>query len=336
MCACHPAARSPAVIIAAAIMCACLSACARAPDPWVAGAGTIEVDEIDVAPLAAARVSRIVATEGAVVHAGDTVVTLVLTGLPADIAQRQARVLAAEATLRDLQAGARQPEIARAEVEFRSAEGDAASAQREVERLTPLAATHVVSQQALDAAKTLAFAAAGRRDAAREALQLVTAGARPERIAGAHAEVDAAKASLSAARSAATDLVLLAPIAGTVLARHVMQGEVVPAGTPTMTIGDLTHPWVRVFVAARALPGLRLGQSASAHVDGLPGQTFPGRIVSIDASAQFTPRVALSEEERADLLFGVKVALDDTTRTLKPGLPAQVRIDTAATRGTPR
>jgi HlyD family secretion protein len=46
--------------------------------------------------------------------------------------------------------------------------------------------------------------------------------------------------------------------------------------------------------------------------------------VAINDKAEFTPRVALTEEERADLLFGVKVELADTTGVLKPGLPATV------------
>jgi HlyD family secretion protein len=51
--------------------------------------------------------------------------------------------------------------------------------------------------------------------------------------------------------------------------------------------------------------------------------------VAINPKAEFTPRIALTERERADLLFGVKVALSDTTRALKPGLPVTVRFESA-------
>lgn len=53
-------------------------------------------------------------------------------------------------------------------------------------------------------------------------------------------------------------------------------------------------------------------------------------MTSIATEAEFTPRVALTERERADLLFGVKLEILDTTGTFKPGLPATVTIDTAA------
>ncbi|HEX6051105.1 MAG TPA: hypothetical protein VFZ21_17615, partial [Gemmatimonadaceae bacterium] len=56
------------------------------------------------------------------------------------------------------------------------------------------------------------------------------------------------------------------------------------------------------------------------------------RVSAIATEAEFTPRVALTEKERADLLFGVKLDILDTTGTFKAGLPATVTIDTSATR----
>jgi HlyD family secretion protein len=50
----------------------------------------------------------------------------------------------------------------------------------------------------------------------------------------------------------------------------------------------------------------------------------PGRVVASRDRAEFTPRVALTEEERADLVFGVKVAIADTTGALRAGLPVTV------------
>jgi HlyD family secretion protein len=71
---------------------------------------------------------------------------------------------------------------------------------------------------------------------------------------------------------------------------------------------------------------VRLHARAEGVLDGLPDRPFTGEVVAINSKAEFTPRVALTEEERADLLFGVKVAFRDTTGALKPGLPITVRI----------
>jgi HlyD family secretion protein len=75
---------------------------------------------------------------------------------------------------------------------------------------------------------------------------------------------------------------------------------------------------------------VRQGQAAVARLDGFPKRPIPGRVVAINPQAEFTPRVALTEGERADLLFGVKVALTDTTGLLRAGLPATVTLDEKA------
>ena len=58
-------------------------------------------------------------------------------------------------------------------------------------------------------------------------------------------------------------------------------------------------------------------------------QPFPGRVVSISSAAEFTPRAALTEEEQANLVFGVKLVLAKSGGALKAGLPADVRIASA-------
>jgi HlyD family secretion protein len=270
--------------------------------------------------------------EGESVRAGDTLVSLTQSTILSDVDARRARVAAAEAQLRDLQAGARPAEIAATEAELRAAESEVSRTAQDLTRLTALAQTGGVSPQQVDAARNTATVAAARRDAARDALGLIREGTRPQRVAAARAEVQTARAALAAALQAASDLVLLAPVGGTVLLRSAEPGEVLGAGIAALTVGELARPYVRIYVNQRALPGVRLGAPAEGVLDGLAEVTFPGVVVAINSKAEFTPRVALTEEERADLLFGVKVAFRDTTGALKPGLPITVRISAARPR----
>ena len=138
-----------------------------------------------------------------------------------------------------------------------------------------------------------------------------------------------ARAALDAAQRTASDLVLLAPVSGMVMLRNAEPGEVLGAGFSAMTIGELARPYVRIYVNQRVLPRVRLGAHAEGFLDGLPDHPFNGEVEAINNKAEFTPRVALTEEERADLLFGVKVAFHDSTSMLKPGLPITVRITPA-------
>ena len=284
--------------------------------------GTIEFTQTDVASTVPARVERILVEEGASVTAGDTIATLKQTGLPQDIEQRRARVTAAEADLADLQRGARPAELDRARAELRSATSEAERTASDSLRMSRLLGAGGISQAEFDAVAGAARVAGARRDAARDALRLLEAGSRPDRISASRAAVAAARAQLAMGQAAANELVLTAPVSGQVMARHVEPGEVIGAGIPVMSLGDTHHVWVRVYVTAPVFASIKVGDTVPVTIDGLAGESFPARITALATAAEFTPRVALTEKERADLLFGVKLELTDSTGRLKAGLPA--------------
>lgn len=159
---------------------------------------------------------------------------------------------------------------------------------------------------------------------------LLRQGARTNAVRQAEAAVAAARAGLAAVTATADELVLVAPVAGVVLGRYADPGEVLGAAVPAVAVGETGRPWVRVYVPAAALAGVRIGQPASVRLDASPDRAFAGRVAAVRPEAEFTPRIALTEEERADLLFGVEITISDTTGAVRPGLTATVVIDTAA------
>jgi membrane fusion protein YbhG len=305
-----------------------VAGCSGGGGDGIEAVGTVEIREHDVAPMTAARVARLLVDEGATVDAGDTVAVLSVSTLAADIDQGRARVATAQAVLREAEAGPRNAEIERAEADLRAAEAEADRASKDLVRIQALTESGALAQQQLDVARTLAATTANRRDALRETVRLLRQGTRPERIAGARAEVETARAALAGAQATRSDLVLLAPVRGVVLGRHAEVGEVVAAGTPVVTIGESGKPWVRVYVSPSDAARLTVGAPAVATLDDLRDREFPGRVASVATKAEFTPRVALTENERADLLFAVKVELEDATGMLKAGLPVNVRLRT--------
>src|SRR6185503_12475361 len=106
-------------------LCGLSAACGRSGDGAVRATGTIEVREVDVSPLVPARVVRVLVDDGHAVRLGDTLATLTQSTTRADIAQAEAGVRAAEASLREAVAGARPREIDRAEADLRAAEAEA-------------------------------------------------------------------------------------------------------------------------------------------------------------------------------------------------------------------
>jgi HlyD family secretion protein len=304
-----------------------LSSCARPSTATVEATGTLEVVEVDVSPTSPGRVARVLVDEGAAVRAGDTLAVLTIPTLSADVAQREAKAASASAVFQEAERGPRAAEIASAAAELAAAEAAADRASRDVERLRPLAARQNVSAQDFDAARALAAGMAGHRDALRAQLQLLREGTRPERIHAAEADARGARASVASALATARDLVLVSPVTGTVTNRSAEPGEVIGAGQAALTVAQTGRQTVRVYVSEAVLPRVRVGQNVHGLLDAFPDHEFKGRVVSLSTQAEFTPRVALTEKERADLLFGVKVEFSDTTGMLKAGLPITVRID---------
>lgn len=286
--------------------------------------GTLEVTAVDLAPMVPARVVRINVDEGDAVKAGDTVAVLTQAGLHDQVAEAAAKVAAAEAQLLELERGSRPEEITRAEQDLASAAALADQMKADEVRARTLSSTQVISRQQLEQAVARSAEAEARRRSAAEALALVREGARVETREAARAAVAQAKAAQARVEATVGDLVMISTVSGTVLVRAAEPGEVLNAGTPAITIGDVSRPWVRVYVGQKLLPTLHLGDTVTALFDDFPDHPFYGEIVSLATKAEYTPRVALTERERADLLFGVKIQFADTSAMMKPGVPVTV------------
>lgn len=311
-----------------------LSGCQRASAPTVAF-GTLEMVEVDVGPMQSARALRVLVREGDAVRKGDTLAVFVIPTLAANEAQADARLRASRESARELSTGARSQEISRAESGLQAAEAEAVRASADLSRLAPLAANGDVSKSTLDMAAASARSSAARRDAAKAELALLRAGARDERRQAAAADVRGAVAASDALRATANDLVLLAPTDGVVLSRNVEPGEVLAIGASAITLGQPSRPWARIFVSQFVLPSIKPGDTLVARLDG-DSTAYRGRVAAIASKAEFTPRVALTDQERADLLFGVKIEFDDQRQRLKAGLPITVTLPVSTATRAPQ
>jgi HlyD family secretion protein len=309
----------------AATLALALASCARLGD-GVRGSGTIEMDEVDVASLIGGRVSRLFVDEGEAVQAGDTLAMLDRGEVVADLEAQVALADGSLAQLRDLREGPRAAEIEAAQSALEAAKAQAKLAAAEAQRVESLFKSNVASQADVDRAEAARDAAAASRDESARRLALLEAGTRREQVTAAEKATEAARAQLAAARSRARELVLVAPITGVVLLKNLLPGEIAQPGVPVVTLGNPDSLWLRAYIAVPRLGEVKLGAPAEVTTPGAPGKRFPGRVVEIASRAEFTPRAALTEEERANLVFGVKIALAPSNGTLKAGLPAEARI----------
>lgn len=143
----------------------------------------------------------------------------------------------------------------------------------------------------------------------------------------AQATLRHAEAGRREAFTARSDLTISAPIDGVVTTRMTDLGEVVSAGSPLLTLVDLDHLYLRVFVPEAEIGKVRLGLPAMIYTDAFPGKPFPATVRYISSRAEFTPREVQTVEERVKLVYAVKLYLDaNPDHRLTPGLPADAMI----------
>ena len=179
---------------------------------------------------------------------------------------------------------------------------------------------------AAEAQYEVASAAVAVAQAQVEGLQI---GATPEQIAAAEAQVAIARSALAAVEVQLDKLALRAPISGLVLERPVHVGEVAVPGAPLLTLADLDALKLTIYVREDQLGRVQLGQAVSVTVDAYPDRVFPGTVDMISNQAEFTPKNVQTQEERANMVFAVKVSMQNPDHALKPGMPADALLPEA-------
>jgi HlyD family secretion protein len=176
-------------------------------------------------------------------------------------------------------------------------------------------------------------------DEAQRVLDELRLGPDPDRLDLAQARLTLAKAQLTAAQAKADvdlqtldlqleKLRILAPSDGVVTARHIEPGEVLAAGADALSIGQLSHLTITVYLPEDRYGEISLGDAAAVSVDAFPGVSFTAAVVRIADQAEYTPRNVQTDEGRRTTVFAVELALEDVSGRLKPGMPADVVFQT--------
>ena len=165
---------------------------------------------------------------------------------------------------------------------------------------------------------------AHERQIAAQAEQVQAARAQEQTV---RSQVAAAEAQVSQAGERIRKSQVISPLAGTVLTTYAKLGEMVQTGQPLFKIASLDSVEVRAYVTEPQLAGIRLGQEARVSVDAGRGQrqTVSGAIVWISSQAEFTPTPIQTREERADLVYAIKIRVQNESGLLKIGMPADVQ-----------
>ncbi len=291
----------------------------------VFGSGTVEATEIIVSAEVPGRVITVQGDEGRRVEKDELLVGLEPTDYELELAQGRQRLVSAEAALAMLLEGAREEDVQQASAEVSRAREQLELARRRWERTQALYESGSATTSERDAAETGFRQAEAGLQAARAAYEGLLA-ARPQEVQRAQASVEEARIAVSRLQNRLEDTSVTSPREGTIITRFVEEGEYVVPGSPLFRIADLSIVYLTIYVPGPLLSQVRLDQPVAVTVDGVRDREFSGRIRRIADEAEFTPRNAQTEDERAQLVYAVEIEVPNPEGIFKIGMPADARI----------
>lgn len=119
---------------------------------------------------------------------------------------------------------------------------------------------------------------------------------------------------------------IISPISGTVLAKYAEAGELASVGKPLFKIADVENMYLRAYITSKQLAEVKLGQQVTLYADFGDGErkTFEGTVTWISNKAEFTPKTILTDDERANQVYAIKIAFRNDG-TAKIGMYGEVK-----------
>ncbi|MEW9303925.1 secretion protein HlyD [Labrys neptuniae] len=292
--------------------------------------GNVDIRQVQLGFRVSGRLAETLVDEGDSVKAGDTLARLDVRPYQDLVEVAQAQAASQRATLAKLEAGPRAAEIAQAKAVLAERQADLINAEQSYTRSFQLRPSGTVSQGGLDQAVAARDAARARVNAAREALTLLEQGTRSEDIAAAKASLEAAEANLASARTTVGDATLVAPADGVILSRVHEKGAIFAPNDIAFVLSLAKPVWVRAFIAETDLGRVHTGTMVEVRSDTDPAKRYKGRVGFISPVAEFTPKTVETPELRTDLVYRLRIVVDEPDSALLQGMPVTVRLSDGA------
>ncbi|HZU10374.1 MAG TPA: efflux RND transporter periplasmic adaptor subunit [Pseudacidobacterium sp.] len=311
--------------------------------------GTVDANEVVVSSRIPGRIHQLFVDEGDDVKAGQLIATIESEDLAAAkkaaaataLGQRYRLAGAADSARQTLQGTRDQVASAEAQVNaakaaLAQAQANAARSQTDLQRYTALVQKDVISKQQYDQALAAAKAdqaqvesAKANVTAAEAALKVaqantIQAEVAEKTVAATRSEMQNAQALLNQAQTQLDYAQVVTPISGKVNVRAARQGEVVSAGTPIVTITDLTQTWVYAPLPETEADAVQVGDMLRVVMPS--GATVQGKVIEKSAEGDFATQRDVSRRKRDIKTIRLKLLIENPGMRYVPGMTAEVYI----------
>jgi len=283
-----------------------LVSCSDDPNKFDAS-GSFETDETVISSEVTGVIKQLDISEGMSLKSGQVVGAIDSTQLVLKKKQLREQINAILSSRPDIDA-----QTAALKEQLRSAE-------REHQRYTNLLKEGAGTQKQLDDIETQIEVLKRQIAAQRSALSIATVNI-DKQTAPLVVQMQEVDDQLSKCR-------IVNPVNGTVLTKFAEVSEVTAAGKPIYKIADLSMLYLRAFISGTQLSQVKLGQQVKVLVDDGPDKyrEYPGVISWISAKAEFTPKTIQTKDERASLVYAIKIKVTNDS-SLKIGMYGEVKL----------
>ena len=303
-----------------------LFSCGSNKKSAIEASGILESTEVRVSALVSGQVRLVLAEEGKIIKAEDTLLFIDDTDYRLNAAQAKAGFDLASAQYRVLRRGARAEDFEIAKEAMQNASVAFETATADFQRLEPLYRTGGVSEKTFTDAKSRVESATAQFSSAKANFEKVRNGARLEEFESAKARLDQAEALWRAAEKKVSDCIVLSPLSGVVTAKSIEEGEIALQAATLFRISETSRIKLKIFVPEYELPHIHLGDTATLKTDAGDGKTYTARVAYISPKAEFTPKNVQTKEDRVRLVFEVWLECENKSGDLKSGLTAEATL----------
>lgn len=289
--------------------------------------GNVDIRQVDLGFRVPGRITEVLVDEGDRMEKGQAMARLDTDMLIQQRDQAQAKYQSQQAELARLERGYRVEDIAQARQTVAAARAVAENAEINLKRVSHMRASNAVSQRELDNALAQQREAQAHLRSSESNLQMLLSGYREEEVLAQRANVAAARAELDLAHIRLRDATLEAPQEGIVLTRAREAGAIVGEGETVYTLALTDPTWLRAYVAEPDLGLIKPGMTVKVAVDATPGKLYDGRVGFISPTAEFTPKTVETMEIRTNLVYRLRVSVQDPENVMRQGMPVTVYID---------
>jgi HlyD family secretion protein len=290
--------------------------------------GNVEIRQVDLSFNAEGTVTAMPKHEGDAVKQGETIAELDAATYQSAYDLAVARRDAAQAALDVLLAGTRYEDVDQARANLSAAQATLANSEATFARQKDLAARDVSSKQQLDDARMALDAARAHVGQTSSALAEAVNGPRAQDIAAARAQLRAAAATVDLSRTQLSRTKLMAPANGTIMTRVIEPGTVVLPAAAVYSMAIDNEVWVRAFAPEPLLSRVAPGTEVTLSSDN-GGKTYRGRIGYVSPVAEFTPKTVETPELRTQLVYRLRIRVENPDDGVRQGMPMTIRLPNA-------